>query len=155
MTFHPDERTPERNTVNHIDENIHNNCADNLQWCSTYENVNWGTRNERMRVTKKNHKHQLLAEYDLQGNLIDCHGSYINLTKKGYSYYALYRACKGIYLGYANRQWRWVEIDNIPQKIDSIIPDHLVSEYSQKGNPLVNPQKIKHNQFGGGIFSIK
>ena len=34
--------------VNHIDEDKTNNCVDNLEWLSHKDNVNYGTRNERV-----------------------------------------------------------------------------------------------------------
>jgi len=34
--------------VNHKDENKMNNCVDNLEWCTTRYNLNYGTRNERI-----------------------------------------------------------------------------------------------------------
>lgn len=33
--------------VNHKDENKDNNCVDNLEWCTSKYNANYGTRNER------------------------------------------------------------------------------------------------------------
>lgn len=33
--------------INHIDENIHNNCVDNLEWCTHLYNMNYGTRTIR------------------------------------------------------------------------------------------------------------
>lgn len=33
--------------VNHKDEDKENNCVDNLEWCDTKYNCNYGTRNER------------------------------------------------------------------------------------------------------------
>lgn len=33
--------------VNHKDENKENNCVDNLEWCDTKYNCNYGTRNQR------------------------------------------------------------------------------------------------------------
>lgn len=33
--------------VNHKDEDKTNNCADNLEWCNTLYNCNYGTRNQR------------------------------------------------------------------------------------------------------------
>lgn len=39
--------------VNHIDENKVNNRADNLEWCTHTENVNHGTRNQRISQTHR------------------------------------------------------------------------------------------------------
>ena len=36
-----------KRTVNHKDENKQNNCVDNLEWATNYENTNYGTRNKR------------------------------------------------------------------------------------------------------------
>lgn len=44
--------------VNHKDENIANNCVDNLEWCTSKYNANYGTRNQRNfeKVNKKQQK---------------------------------------------------------------------------------------------------
>lgn len=39
--------------VNHIDENKLNNCVWNLEWVTSSENANYGTRNKRALETKK------------------------------------------------------------------------------------------------------
>ena len=35
------------NQINHKDENKHNNCVDNLEWCTQYYNNTYGTKIER------------------------------------------------------------------------------------------------------------
>lgn len=38
--------------VNHKDENKHNNCVDNLEWISRQNNLYYGTRLDRIKVSK-------------------------------------------------------------------------------------------------------
>ena len=40
--------------VNHKDENKENNCINNLEWMTNYENCHYGTRNQRVSQTLKN-----------------------------------------------------------------------------------------------------
>lgn len=48
--------------VNHKDENKSNNCINNLEWCTTYYNNNYGSRNKRIAKEVK--------QYDLNNNFI-------------------------------------------------------------------------------------
>lgn len=48
--------------VNHKDENKANNCLQNLEWCDAKYNVNYGTRNEKIKKP--------ILQFDLDGNLI-------------------------------------------------------------------------------------
>ena len=59
--------------VNHKDENKENNNVNNLEWCTTEYNCNYGTRNKRHGETIKNENHYAsipVAQYDTQMNLI-------------------------------------------------------------------------------------
>lgn len=55
--------------VNHIDENIQNNRVDNLEWLTSKENANYGTRNKKCRDCNKKYFKPVL-QYDLEGNFI-------------------------------------------------------------------------------------
>ena len=55
--------------VNHKDENKENNCADNLEFCDTKYNCNYGTRNKRkaencMKQVCSLDKHGIITYYD-------------------------------------------------------------------------------------------
>ena len=52
--------------INHRDENKANNCLQNLEWCDTKYNINYGTRNEKASNSRK----IPILQYDLDGNFI-------------------------------------------------------------------------------------
>lgn len=41
--------------INHKDENKHNNAVDNLEWCTSKYNINYGTRNAKVSKARINH----------------------------------------------------------------------------------------------------
>ena len=52
--------------INHRDENKANNCLQNLEWCDSKYNANYGTRNEKVSNSLK----KPIIQYDLDGNFI-------------------------------------------------------------------------------------
>ena len=52
MTFSPVENMDSLE-VNHKDENKSNNCLDNLEWVTSKENCNYGTRNQKVSINKQ------------------------------------------------------------------------------------------------------
>ena len=48
--------------INHKDENKENNCLQNLEWCDAKYNINYGTRNDKIKKS--------ILQYDLDGNFI-------------------------------------------------------------------------------------
>lgn len=58
--------------INHKDENKQNNCVDNLEWCDSKYNNNYGTKIERYSKTTTNDKKRSkqVLQYDLDGNLV-------------------------------------------------------------------------------------
>ena len=52
--------------INHKDENKLNNNVNNLEYCTNEYNVNYGTRNEKVRISKL----KSVLQYDLKGNFI-------------------------------------------------------------------------------------
>ena len=55
--------------VNHKDENILNNYANNLEWCTSLYNQHYGTKYERM-MKSKQRQMKRISQYDLQDNYI-------------------------------------------------------------------------------------
>ena len=48
--------------INHIDECITNNCVDNLEWCNSYYNTHYGTRNQRLQEKRHYHYYKRLED---------------------------------------------------------------------------------------------
>lgn len=63
--------------INHIDENKLNNCIWNLEYVTASENVNHGTRNERVAEKLKNNVvfSKPIKKCDLSGNVIESYPS--------------------------------------------------------------------------------
>ena len=60
--------------VNHKDENKHNNCIDNLEWCTNQYNLTY-------KNTQKNKKRKI-NQYDLNGNFIKTWDCIIDIGKE-------------------------------------------------------------------------
>jgi len=59
--------------VNHKDENKQNPCIENLEWCTSKYNSNYGTRKERVGSSirnSKNKKRKSIIQFDLSGNIV-------------------------------------------------------------------------------------
>lgn len=85
-----DENLPE---VNHKDENKDNNHVDNLEWCTSKYNANYGTRNQRM-IKEKTFKPVVMMDKD--GNVVKKFKSLGEATREtGFDISAIIRACKG------------------------------------------------------------
>lgn len=82
--------------VNHKDENPLNNCVDNLEWCTSKYNANYGNRNNKCKYKKQLLYGKKVNRYDLDGNFIDCMymSEAIKLDKVHYA--SLIRCCKGL-----------------------------------------------------------
>ena len=65
--------------VNHKDENRHNNCVNNLEWCTAKYNANYGNRNKKLKGYFTSVK---IIQYDLQSNFIKEWESMKNASEK-------------------------------------------------------------------------
>lgn len=74
--------------INHIDENKLNNCADNLEWCDSKYNCNYGERNKKISertITEK--EKQRISKLHKGKKKSEEHKRKISETKKGKLYY--------------------------------------------------------------------
>lgn len=85
--------------VNHIDENKYNNCVDNLEWCDSKYNNNYGTHIQRALLTRiiRNCKTapKKIDQYSLDGKFIKTWNSGTELSKCGFHHGNICNCCKG------------------------------------------------------------
>lgn len=78
--------------VNHKDENPLNNCVDNLEWCSSEYNINYGTRNDRQSETNS----KPVIQLNKNGEYVNKFDSIKNASQvTGYSSTYIISCCKG------------------------------------------------------------
>lgn len=77
--------------VNHKDENKQNNSVDNLEWCDSKENCNYGTRNERIAKTLS----KTVLQFSLNGEFIREWESTQECKKNGFNQGNISSCCLG------------------------------------------------------------
>lgn len=92
--------------VNHIDENKTNNSADNLEWCTAKENVNYGTRTKRASDSCK----KVIQQIDKNGIVV---GTYLGLKAAaeavGGKSRSIGACCEGRQKSSKGFYWRYME----------------------------------------------
>lgn len=90
--------------VNHKDENKENNCVDNLEWCSSKYNCNYGSRNCKIGSTQKesgiqrNNKYtsKEVYQYTLDGIFVNTYPSMHEAARQtGLDNSAISKVCRG------------------------------------------------------------
>ena len=89
--------------VNHKDENKLNNNVNNLEFCDRTYNVNYGTRNERIALTKS----KTVLQYDLEGNFIKEWKSTKECGRNRFNQGAVAACCRGELKKYKGFIWKY------------------------------------------------
>ena len=99
--------------VNHIDEDKHNNCVDNLEWCNSKYNNNYGTHIKRGILTKiKNNcinAPKKIDQYSLDGKFIKTWNSGTDITKNGFNRQNIWKCCNGLRKTSKGYIWKYHE----------------------------------------------
>ena len=96
--------------INHKDEDKTNNNVDNLEWCDSEYNNNYGTRNKRVSEKMTNGKlSKPVLQYDLEGNLIREWASACECGRNGFDTGAVNACCNNKYKfeKYKNCFWKF------------------------------------------------
>lgn len=94
--------------INHINENIKDNCVENLEWCTHKQNINYGSRNKKVSLALKNNQNSAKRVQN-----IDTLKIYDSLTKAeketGIDLSQISLCCKNKAKTAGGYHWRYVE----------------------------------------------
>ena len=92
--------------VNHKDENPSNNNVENLEWCTSKYNINYGTRTKRMSESRS----KKVDQFNLEGNFIRTWISMCQVERElGISHGHISNCCKGKRKSAGKFKWKYHE----------------------------------------------
>lgn len=98
--------------VNHKDENKHNNCVNNLEWCNCKYNINYGTGISRRNFSNTNGKHsKLVGQFNLNGKLIKRWPSAAEAGRHGFNANHIRECARGVLKTSRGFIWKYIKKD--------------------------------------------
>ena len=95
--------------INHKDENPSNNRVENLEWCDSKYNNNYGTRNQRVAESLTNgKKSKTIDQFSLDGNFIRTWQSMTQVVRElGFPISSISYCCNGKLKSVGNFKWKY------------------------------------------------
>ena len=95
--------------INHIDENPSNNNVENLEWCNSKYNNNFGNRNKRIAESLTNgKKSKTIDQFSLDGNFIRTWQSMMQVVRElGFPISSISYCCNGKLKSVGNFIWKY------------------------------------------------
>lgn len=103
LAFVYNDNPTEKTEVNHLNEIITDNRAENLSWVTRAENCNYGTRN--LRIAKK--KSKPVNQFTLDGQLVRTWKSAKETETSGFVQCSVTNCCKGKRKSHKGFVWRY------------------------------------------------
>lgn len=100
---------PKGMEVNHINEDITDNCLANLNLLTHSENINWGTRNERAGLTHTKNSSRMIGQYTLGGQLIFVWFAGRWVVEEGYNKSCVQACCRGERKTHKGYNWKYIK----------------------------------------------
>lgn len=95
--------------ISHLDENPLNNRAENLRYVSHTENINHGSRTDKVKETfKRKGISKKIVKLDNSHNIVDTFNSMADAEKEGFNHSGISRSCYNNNLKYKGFYWQFV-----------------------------------------------